>query len=501
MRIFFTISLLSLTLCNGIFAQLDNGTIFPTNVVGQDVISNQTIDVQSWLDDDKVVILNFFASWSKQSWEYYESGWLKNLNDEFGPDGTDEIRIIAIEAEPLNGPEQLSMENDEVRPMKSHGDWIRQVNFPILDDASYNLDFSVDLLPITYVIRPNGSMIELNRNGALVDRAFQMKAIFPKEKDVILNSNIRDGSFCGEFTIPEGQVTVLNMGQETIENMTLDFYVGNSIVQSIRIDEAVGQLSTYLIDTEPQLLNSDAEVNIFISNINDIDYPIDNYNLITAEVIEPVLNTEFLKMKITFDKYPNEAQWILKSDTGEIIATEEYSTADIDPYATVEYDIAIPQEVNCLNLVVQDNYGDGWTKWGIDEDGNATPVPGIQFYNQFDVLLKDKHNVENSSNFKVDLEVLNLYIRRDMISSNVEVDNTIDVDIYPIPASDYVNIKGIDQINNLVEVQVLDNIGKRIHTYNNIQNQAINVAELTGGIYYLKIVTEQKSVVKAFIKE
>ena len=493
---------LAILFTNSIFAQLDNGTIYPKNIEGIDVLTNQAINVQDWLDQGKPVIVNFFTSWSKQSWEYYETNWLNDLNAEFGPNGSDEIRIIAIEGEPLNGPEQLSMEVSGVRPHKSYGDWTQMVSFPILDDDQFNSAFNADLFPITYIIRPNGALIELNRNNALLDRDFHIKALFPKQKDIIVQSNIRDASFCGDHEIPESQVTVLNMGEDPIENLILEFFVGSSVVQTHNIAESISPLSVGLIETDEQLINGNSDVNIFVSNINNSTYPIDQYNIITAEIREPVLDTEKLIMEITFDQYPNEAQWILETDSGEEIARENYTSSNIEPWSTIEYEINVPTDINCLNLILQDNYGDGWTKWGKDEDGNNTPVPGIRFFNQYGKLLKDKHNVENSTNFNVDFESLDVYLRRDALSSDDEAVASSDIKLYPIPASNLINVENLQELSQVKGISLTNLLGQTIKNFSNNSISTIyDISELNKGIYYFNIETKNEIISKLFVKE
>jgi len=502
MKVIFKAFVLILIFSNALFSQLDNGSIYPQNIEGKDVLTNQNINVQDWLDDGKSVIVSFFASWSTQSWEYYTSGWLNDLNAEFGPTGTDEIRILGIEAESENGPEQLSMVIPGVRPLESQGNWLAESSFPIIDNSDFNAAFSVDLFPITYVIRPDGTMIELNRNQALYNREFHLRSLFPTSRNILLDSNIRDASFCGEHTIPSSNMSILNFGENSIDNFTLEFFIGQSVVQTIEINEIISPLSSFEFETSDQLLFSNSDVTIFVSNINGENYPIDQYNLIEANVIEPLLNTAILKMQITFDKFPEEAQWTLKTDLGTIIDSDSYSPGEVEPYGTVEYEFSIPADVNCLNLELQDSYGDGWTKWGIDDDGNVTPVPGVQFFNQFDVLLKGKHNVENSTNFKVDLEALDLFIKRDAISADNDILVQSDVKLYPSPVVDILKLEGINELTNINSISIMDNVGKNMYNYDfqEVKN-GIDVSLLSSGIYYLNILSESGSLTKSFIKE
>ena len=297
-------------------AQLENGSSYPTNIAGTDFITSETIDVQDWLDDDKSVIVSFFTTYCEKCWEHYQSNSLINLYNDFGPQGTDELRIVAIEVEADNSSSHLTMPVNNLAPDKSLGDWTDGIPYPILDDDSFNLPFKIELTPLIYIIRPNGIMIELNINEAIYNENFQLRALFPKTSDIIINSDLFDATFCDDYDIPENNLSILNMGSEPIENFKVDYYIGQTQVQSTPYNQTINPLSESFIVVDEQTVFSNAEVNIFISEINSEPYPIDNFNQITSDIIKPVLNTAKLKMKITFDEHPHETKWTILTDTG-----------------------------------------------------------------------------------------------------------------------------------------------------------------------------------------
>lgn len=483
-----------------LFCQLDNGAQIPMNISGTDIMTNEEVNVQDWLDDNKTVVLNFFTSWCSQCWEFKESNWLNQLNVQYGPLGTDQIRILSIEAEPMNSPDHLQMEITGVIPNRSQGDWTQEVSYNIIDDASFNEEFAIELAPVIYIIRPNGEMIELNRNNAIYDIDFQLKSMFPKSKDVILQSDLKDASFCGEFEVPESKFTVLNMGSESIENFTLDYYVGQTIIQSIYIDEVIPALSSKLIESDKQKINSDSEINVFVSTINGESYAIDQYNLITADVVRPVLNTERLTMKITFDEFPHETQWTIRSDSGIQIARGNYSPDEIEPWGETVHRIPIPEDTECIHMTLEDSYGDGWLRWGKKADGSSTPIPGVQFYNQYGILIKDKHNLESTTNFSTDLDAIDIYAFRDVLSSQKEP-SVDELRIYPSPAFDIIYLEGIKN-QDLKEVNIINSNGQIVLKDINVSaKNSLQIAELISGFYNVQIVDINNHIsYKSFIK-
>ena len=68
---------------------------------------------------------------------------------------------------------------------------------------------------------------------------------------------------------------------------------------------------------------------------------------------------------------------------------------------------------------------------------------------------------------------------------SVESDN--DVMIYPNPATDIINVKGDD----IQYVEIYNTVGSRVISKNVIDSESINIANLTSGIYFVRIVDKQ----------
>jgi hypothetical protein len=422
----------------------------------------------------------------------------------YGPNGSDEIRILSIEAEASNTPDYLTMAISGIAPNKSLGDWTKDVSYALIDDASFNTPFKIELTPLVYVVRPDGSMIELNRNNALDDRNFQQKALFPKNKDVIINSGILDGTFCGSYTIPEDNVSILNMGKESIETLIVDFYIGNSVIQSLKINQLITPLSSIVVPTEAQLIADDADINIFISEINGESYPIDQYNLVNSNIIKPLLNTKKLKMRITFDEFPNETQWILRTDSGMELARKTYAFGEVDSYSSLDYEFDIPENSTCLNLTLEDSYGDGWLRWGTLEDGSSTPVPGIEFFNQWDILIKDKQNIESVTSFATDFDAVDIYVSVDALSDTKSIDIEHNLQVYPNPAGSIIRVD-LNDLMDIAKTLTIENPFGQLLKVMDLKNSQsgtleLDITDLIPGMYLVSLNTSSGKLVSKFVK-
>lgn len=77
--------------------------------------------------------------------------------------------------------------------------------------------------------------------------------------------------------------------------------------------------------------------------------------------------------------------------------------------------------------------------------------------------------------------------------------STYNVEVYPNPANDFINIK----TNNLEvsKVFLYNVLGKNVLAQNGLINNGIVISSLSKGVYFLKIVAKEKSIIKRIIKE
>ena len=52
------------------------------------------------LDEGKIAVVQIVATWCPPCWNIHTTGALQQLHEAFGPDGTDQLRVIVYEADP-----------------------------------------------------------------------------------------------------------------------------------------------------------------------------------------------------------------------------------------------------------------------------------------------------------------------------------------------------------------------------------------------------------------
>lgn len=115
-------------------------------------------NLYTYLDAGKVVILDCSATWCPPCWTFHQNHYLKSLDDQFGPKGTDQVVVLFYEADASTNSDDLNGTGSNTQ-----GDWVTGVEYPIIDPVSPSLSGSV-YWPLGYptvnVISPNDKKIK-----------------------------------------------------------------------------------------------------------------------------------------------------------------------------------------------------------------------------------------------------------------------------------------------------------------------------------------------------
>lgn len=136
-----------------------------------DIFGNQ-VHLYSYLNQGKVVILNFSPAWCQECWLYHRTNALQNFYTIYGPGGTDDVRIVHIETD-----EALGLADLQGITSATAGNWIDGTPYPIIDSSAANEKFKTDLLPTIYGVYPNGFISHLGTPTS--DELFEFLNAYP----------------------------------------------------------------------------------------------------------------------------------------------------------------------------------------------------------------------------------------------------------------------------------------------------------------------------------
>ena len=228
------------------FAQLPDGSYAPAftgyeiNKTNGNIITNPPIVLYDYTDAGKIVYIDVFATWCGPCWNFHTSGALENLYAQYGPDGTDEVRVLGIEGSNGNY-NSLSGAGPDAGGSATQGNWLNGVEYPIIplkmspNTTAFDNDYAISYFPTIYMVCPNRLVYEVGQQNTA--NLYAAKSTCPQfdaslaDNALLLTINgIEKGYFCEFNATPS--VTLQNVGSA---NLT-------SAVISIDFD---GQTSTY----------------------------------------------------------------------------------------------------------------------------------------------------------------------------------------------------------------------------------------------------------------
>ena len=484
---------LALVVTVQVSAQKENYTNAP-NIQATDLLGNQ-YDLYAQLDSGYTVIIDVMATWCPPCWSWHEAGYFETMYEQYGPDGTDELRMIMVEADSRTPESLLTMEmSGNTAATTSLGDWTEGVTYPIMNADQVAGDYEIAYYPTIYAVTPNRMVFEIGRNTDLTTyQAFAQAApgLATDDADGLL-LGFQGDLVCGEDV--DAKVRFQNYSTQPLNEVTLTVSNGGNVLGTETITQTLApyeivDLSAGVI-AESMFTNGalDLEFEYTIAGDQTPDNSLLAENIGLATAIGNTLTLEFIT-----DAYPVETAWSLRDPDGNEILSAAYTGptggggADANKVFTYTFD-PMNEDPACYDMRVTDSYGDGMGYLQSASD----PIPGYRILDGtgeviVEVNLYDDQVFDNVSEtgFKAGAE-----------SSSTSAPVAGDIQLYPNPvnAGQAINIE-LDAltVGGDVTASILNAVGQTVHQFAPVAASSkltYELPSLPGGMYMLQLQAE-----------
>lgn len=475
----------------GANAQITDGSNAPqivgnriVSIEGEQVTYGEEISLQAYLDAGKTVVVDMSAAWCAPCWGFHNSHTLEDFYAAYGPDGSDELRIMFVEADPSTnvrelGGQSLPPENGLSERGPSQGNWLAGTNYPVINNDTAAQAYGLQGFPSLYIIVPSGTPgepgkvynLDRDNKGAMVaaiNTARGNNMIGVDSWARVTASNIR-------YCEAEGAITaVVESYGHVITSVTAELRKAGAVIDTKNFTLNLTGFKADVLSFTGIALENGPDYEVVLTQVNGAA-PVatePEFNITEKFKLFPSASVESGKNIIATlhtDSYPSEIQFGIYNSAGEYVYVSPVLTnTAANKNTTLTYNINL-DPIDCYGITLVDGYGDGWV------DGTGGP---------YGLTLKSGGTVL----FSTDGEFIGRFDQDATFKTNGQLGNesfeTSSLAVYPNPSNGVFNFNTEETIN----VTVVDLTGKTVHTAKNIENGgSIDLSGLQKGMYIAKI--------------
>jgi len=532
------------------FAQLPNGTYAPAftgyeiDKTTGSIITNNPISLYDLTDAGYTVYMDVFATWCGPCWNFHTAGHLENLYAQYGPTGTNEVRVLAIEGSHGNYA-SLSGTGADAGGSATQGNWLNGVEYPVIplamspNTTQFDNDYAIAYFPTVYMVCPNRLVYEVGQQNTA--NLYSAKNTCPQfdgtqtNNALLLKSGGLDGVYyCSCTATPT--VDLQNVGSATLTSATLTIDFDG---QTTTFDWT-GSLNTYekTTVTLPQITSSvDGEhtYTVTVSTVNGVADPDPSWNSTSANfnvAISPSSSTidEDFSQGIPSNWSNGDGLLIpyeLNGSHGGAICFNAYNfesgtiselNLPFENLSTLNspvlvFDVAHKRYSNNYSERLRVRYstdcGATWQNAYAKAGNNLATATGNATSNFIPTDGQWREEIIDLSSITDNDDVIIKFEFRSGYGNNVWIDNVKvmngtgieeianDVNVYPNPATDVINIRTPD---NILRVEVYSMQGQLVKVETGDVN-SISVKDLANGMYTLKLTTDNGTSVHKIVKK
>ena len=533
------------------FAQLPGGSYAPAftgyeiDKTNGNIISTNPIVLHNLTDSGYVVYIDVFATWCGPCWNYHNTGNFENLYSQYGPNGTNEVRVMGIEGSNGNYA-SLSGTGADAGGSASQGNWLNGVEYPIIplkmapNTTQFDNDYAIAYFPTIYMVCPNRLVYEVGQTTTanLYAAASNMCPQYDNtlaNNALLLKAEGFDGVyFCSCTATPT--VTLQNVGNDplTSATLTIDFdgqtstfdWTGNlakynTVTISLpQVNTSVEGAHTYSVtvtsvngvaDSDPVMNTATTGFNV---NINPTSSTIDED--FSGDIPSDWANPEGILF--TYD---------LGGTHGRAVVFNAYSLDDGTianlylPYENLSsltnpimvFDLAHRRYNSSyterLRVMYSTDCGATWNSAYNKSGASLATATGNVTSNFIPTNAQWRDEVVDLSGITDNDDVIIRFEFKSGYGNNVWIDNVrvmnatgleeldSELSIYPNPATDVVNISTADEVQR---VEIFNMQGQLVKVETGDVN-SVSVKELANGVYTIKLTTANGTSMHKIVKK
>lgn len=440
-------------------AQLPDGVIAPNWTLTD--INGNPHTLYNYLDAGKVVIIDVSATWCYPCWNYHNSHALRDVYNNYGPPGTDEIMVFFIE-----GDGSTTLDDLNGIGSNTQGDWVTGTPYPIINSTAINNSYDIAYFPTIYMICSDRVISEIGQKTAA--EIYTLSLSCPELTTDINNARIFEaieptGDYCQGTVRPK--LKIQNYGTSNLTSLEVV-----SVIDGTPADTSLWTGNLVMYDTEiiqadetAVLNNGNHSFEFIIQNPNGV--PDENTGDNTASLTFST-NSQgtVVTVKIKTDSNPSQTSWEITNSSGVVASGGSFTNANYLYQETV-----CLYEDSCYTFTVYDsgNNGLAGSTYGLIYWGGtiASFGPGAFTGSQIDLPFC----------------LTGTGINESMNNGNLK--------LYPVPASMFFYVEGIEESDFSGSNFILSDIfGRSFEAdveYADRSTLKVNTASLSAGTYIL----------------
>ena len=168
-------------------------------------IDGREYDLQEMYEQDNSVMVVFGATWCSMSWEVVKEGHLDRIQETFGPQGSNELQLLFVEADPRTSVSHLKGVHSKKEEGYTLGDWVAGHEYPIIEDSKLAERLGIDAYPTTVLFKKAEDPVALLGADAInVDQVTSwLKEVDSHPLDLLVDTIAQESTAIRSFAFSE----------------------------------------------------------------------------------------------------------------------------------------------------------------------------------------------------------------------------------------------------------------------------------------------------------